>query len=87
VWKFSAADLAERDLWGDYMGAYEKALSRTSTKQSPWFVVPADHKWFTRIVIAELVAAALDSLDLSVPTLSKAERQALAGARRRLRRS
>ena len=87
TWKFSAADLAERDRWDDYMRAYERALSKTSTKESPWFVVPADHKWFTRIVIAEIVAHTLESLDLSVPPLSKAERQALVAARRRLQRS
>ena len=86
-WKFSVADLAERDRWNDYMRAYERVLSKTSTKESPWFVVPADHKWFTRIVIAELVAHTLEGLDLSVPPLSKAERQALAAARRRLQRS
>jgi polyphosphate kinase 2 (PPK2 family) len=87
TWKFSVADLAERDRWDEYMRAYERALSKTSTKESPWFVVPADRKWFTRIVIAELVARTLEGLDLSVPTLSKAARQALVAARRRLQRS
>jgi PPK2 family polyphosphate:nucleotide phosphotransferase len=83
-WKFSAGDLDERDLWSDYMKAYEDTLSKTSTKQAPWFVVPADHKWFTRVIIAELVAEALESLDLAFPKISKAQRQAIAEARKRL---
>lgn len=83
-WKFSAGDLDERDRWGDYMNAYEQALSRTSTKHAPWFIVPADHKWFTRVTIAELVVDALSSLDLAFPKLSKAQREALHEARKRL---
>jgi PPK2 family polyphosphate:nucleotide phosphotransferase len=83
-WKFEAADLAERDLWDDYMHAYEQALSRTSTKHAPWFVVPADHKWFTRLAIAELAVDALESLELAFPKVSKAHLDALAEARKRL---
>jgi polyphosphate kinase 2 (PPK2 family) len=49
-WKFSAADAKERGFWDDYMNAYEDAMEKTSTKDAPWFVVPADHKWFTRVV-------------------------------------
>src|SRR6266508_2372074 len=66
-WKFEAADLTERDRWDDYMKAYEQALSKTSTNHAPWFIVPADHKWFTRLVIARLVVEALESLDLAFP--------------------
>src|SRR5437870_5951452 len=62
-WKFSAGDLDERDRFDDYMRAYEQALSKTSTKHAPWFIVPADHKWFTRLAIADLVVQALESLD------------------------
>ena len=87
TWKFAAADLDERDRWDDYMRAYEQALSNTTAKHAPWFIVPADHKWFTRIVIADLVVDALDRLDLSLSPLSRAERDALTAARRRLERS
>lgn len=83
-WKFSAGDLDVRDRWGDYMNAYEQALSRTSTQHAPWFIVPADHKWFTRVTIAELVVDALASLDLAFPKLSKAQREVLHQARKRL---
>jgi PPK2 family polyphosphate:nucleotide phosphotransferase len=83
-WKFSAADLDERDRWPDYVRAYEQMLSGTSTRHAPWFVIPADHKWFTRLVIAELVVQALESVDLSVPAATKAELEAAAEARKRL---
>jgi polyphosphate kinase 2 (PPK2 family) len=83
-WKFSAADLDKRERWGDYMRAYEHALSKTSTKHAPWFIVPADHKWFTRLTIAELVVEALESLDLTFPKASKARLEELALARKRL---
>ena len=66
------------------MRAYEDVLSETSTADSPWYVVPADHKWFTRVVIADLVVETLKSLKLAVPELSKAEARALIGARKRL---
>jgi PPK2 family polyphosphate:nucleotide phosphotransferase len=83
-WKFAAGDLDERDRWDDYMKAYEQALSKTSTDESPWFIVPADHKWFTRLVIARLVVEALESLDLRFPKASRAHLDALAEARKRL---
>jgi PPK2 family polyphosphate:nucleotide phosphotransferase len=83
-WKFEIRDLDERDRWDDHMHAYQDALSRTSTKHAPWFVVPADHKWFTRLVIAELIVEALESLALSYPKLSRTQRRALAEARKRL---
>ena len=83
-WKFEAADLDERDRWGDYVQAYEQMLMRTSTKYAPWYIVPADHKWFTRLVIAELVVEALQSLDLAFPAVAKPQLEALAEARRRL---
>ena len=83
-WKFEAADLDERDRWGDYVQAYEQMLMRTSTKHAPWYIVPADHKWFTRLVIAELVVEALQSLGLAFPAVAKPQLEALAEARRRL---
>ena len=83
-WKFEAADLDERNRWDDYVREYEQALSRTSTKHAPWFIVPADHKWFARLTIAELVVDALQSLDLKFPKPSEAHLAALAEARKRL---
>ena len=85
-WKFEPGDLNERDRWDDYMGAYERALSKTSTRHAPWYIVPADHKWFTRLTIAELVVKGLESLDLRFPKLAKDQLKALAAARRRLTR-
>jgi hypothetical protein len=64
--------------------AYEQMLMRTSTRHAPWYIVPADHKWFTRLVIAELVVEALQSLDLAFPAVAKPQLEALAEARRRL---
>jgi PPK2 family polyphosphate:nucleotide phosphotransferase len=84
-WKFQPGDLGERDRWDDYRRAYEQMLSRTSTRYAPWFVVPADHKWFTRLVIAELVAEALEGLQLAFPKPSKEQLIALAEARKRLK--
>ena len=83
-WKFEPADLDERNRWDDYMREYEQMLSRTSTKHAPWSIVPADHKWFARLTIAELVVDALASLDLRFPKPSEAHVEALAEARKRL---
>ena len=83
-WKFQTSDLQERDRWHDYMKAYEEALSKTSTKHAPWFIIPADHKWFMRLAIAEIVVDALEGLDLDFPKLSAAHRAELAAARKRL---
>ena len=87
TWKFQPGDLDERDRWDEYQRAYEQMLSRTSTRHAPWFVVPADHKWFTRLAIAELIAETLAALDLAFPKPSKEQLVALAEARRRLARS
>src|SRR5262249_43013481 len=83
-WKFAVGDLDERGRWAEYMRAYEDALSETSTDHAPWFVVPADRKWFTRVAIADLVVDALEGLNLALPKLSKSEAAALAAARERL---
>jgi PPK2 family polyphosphate:nucleotide phosphotransferase len=83
-WKFSAADLAERAHWDDYMKAYEHALAATSTKYAPWYVIPADHKWVTRAVVADIVTSAIQGLGLRFPEVTKEQRQALKAARRQL---
>jgi PPK2 family polyphosphate:nucleotide phosphotransferase len=83
-WKFSAADVAERARWKDYMHAYEDMIRNTSTPESPWYVVPADHKWFTRVVVAQAVVEALEGLGLAYPEVDAARQQQLAAARRTL---
>ena len=83
-WKFSAADVAERQHWGEYMDAYEDMIRHTATKQAPWYVVPADNKWFTRLVVAAAVIDALESLDLAYPKLGGEARKQLAAARAHL---
>ena len=83
-WKFSAADAKERERWGDYMAAYETAIRATATGSCPWMVVPADNKWFARLVVAGAIADALERMDVRYPMLDKAHRAELAAARRLL---
>jgi len=83
-WKFSAADLKERGYWDDYMKTYEEMIRNTATPDSPWYVVPADNKWFTRIVVAAAIIEALDSLDLQYPEVSPEAAKELAAAKRAL---
>jgi PPK2 family polyphosphate:nucleotide phosphotransferase len=83
-WKFSEGDLAERRKWRAYMAAYEDALTATSTRYAPWYVIPADHKWFAHALISDIVVDALEGLDLSFPALTPADRRRLARARRAL---
>ena len=85
-WKFSTADLKERGYWKDYMRAYEDAIRRTATKKAPWYVIPADHKWFTRLVVAAAVIATLEELDLHFPKVDKAKRRELRSVREGLER-
>lgn len=80
-WKFSAADVEERRHWDDYMNAYEDMISATSTRHAPWHVIPADHKWFTRLAVADVIVEALAELDLHFPEVSETQRQELARAR------
>ena len=80
-WKFSLDDVRERQKWGSYMRAYENMIRNTATDYAPWYVVPADHKWFTRLVVAEVIVDALESLELSYPKVSSAKRKELAAAR------
>ncbi|MEO3475675.1 polyphosphate kinase 2 family protein [Roseomonas sp. CAU 1739] len=83
-WKFSANDVAERAHWDAYMAAYEAAIRGTATKLAPWYVVPADNKWFTRLVVVAAIVQALEDLDLHYPRVTKAEQAALAVARKAL---
>jgi PPK2 family polyphosphate:nucleotide phosphotransferase len=83
-WKFSANDAKERGFWDDYMEAYEDTIRETSTDDSPWYVVPADNKWFTRVIVAAAVIDTLASLDLHYPKVSDAKKKELAAARKAL---
>ena len=83
-WKFSANDAKEREHWDDYMQAYEDMIRNTATKAAPWYVVPADNKWFTRVVVAAAVIDALAELDLKYPKVSEAKLKELAAAQRAL---
>ncbi len=83
-WKFSSADAREREHWDAYMAAYEDLLRHTSTRHSPWYVVPADNKWFTRLVVAAAVVDTLESLDLHFPKVDSEKRKDLAAAREAL---
>jgi len=83
-WKFSSADLAERGYWDEYMEAYEEAISATSTKWAPWYVVPADFKWVTRAVVADIVTRSIRNLDLQFPELTAEQQKLLQEARVKL---
>ena len=83
-WKFSANDAKERAHWDDYMAAYEDMIRNTATKEAPWYVVPADNKWFTRAIVAAAVIDVLSSLDLHYPKVSAAKLKELAAAKRDL---
>lgn len=81
-WKFSSGDIKERQLWGDYMKAYETAIKKTSTNDNPWYVVPADKKWFTRIAISTIIRQTLKDLKLEYPVLPKEEIEKLEESKR-----
>ena len=85
-WKFSAQDLAERAQWKGYRDAFAEALAATSHQQAPWYVIPADHKWFVRALVADIIVDALEGLNLSFPHVDAAKRRDLARARRELLR-
>jgi PPK2 family polyphosphate:nucleotide phosphotransferase len=80
-WKFSAGDVRERGFWDDYMKAYEAMLSATSTEYAPWFVIPADKKWFTRACVADIITSAIEKLKLNYPSISEAKRAELQKAK------
>jgi PPK2 family polyphosphate:nucleotide phosphotransferase len=85
-WKFSTGDVKERARWRDYMAAYQDMIRHTATPAAPWYVVPADHKWFTRLVVAEAIVDTMKGLDLRFPTIDAAQTKILAAAGAALRR-
>ena len=80
-WKFSLADVHERTHWDRYMEAYEDMIANTSTEEAPWYAIPADHKWFARMAVADVIVEALEALELSYPTLDEKKHRELAEAR------
>lgn len=85
-WKFSPADIHEREFWDDYQKAYEKMIRNTATEHAPWIVVPADNKWFTRLVVVAIIVDTLASLDLKYPQMSEEQRKELEAARKQLQK-
>ena len=83
-WKFSSSDTAERDFWDEYMEAYEEMIRETATKHAPWYVVPADNKWLTRVIVAAAVIEALADLDLAYPKVDEKKMRDLAAAKTKL---
>jgi polyphosphate kinase 2 (PPK2 family) len=80
-WKFASADLEERAFWNDYMAAYEDMIRNTASREAPWYVVPADHKWFTRIVVAAAIIETLAGLKLEYPPVTQDKLKELAAAK------
>jgi polyphosphate kinase 2 (PPK2 family) len=85
-WKFSASDVHERRFWDDYMRAYEEGIRATASQHAPWFVVPADKRWFTRLVVAAAIVEAVERLDLTYPEVDAEKRKELATMRAALAR-
>jgi PPK2 family polyphosphate:nucleotide phosphotransferase len=83
-WKFSESDLAERSHWDDYMSAYEEALGATSTEWAPWYVIPADHKWISRALVAKIVTTTIEDLDLKYPEVSATKQEQIGAAEKQL---
>ncbi|MDD2660209.1 MAG: polyphosphate kinase 2 family protein [Methylococcales bacterium] len=83
-WKFSGSDLAERGHWNDYMDVYEDAINATSTKWAPWYIIPADNKWATRALVADIITSTLRELDLKFPEVTETQLKTLAEARKAL---
>ncbi|HEX8312452.1 MAG TPA: hypothetical protein VF614_14110 [Chthoniobacteraceae bacterium] len=83
-WKFASSDITEREFFDDYIKAYEELIQQTSTKDAPWYVVPADHKWFTRAVVSDAIVETIKSLHVDFPKLSGEERKKLAASREKL---
>jgi len=83
-WKFSTADLKERAFWDDYQSAYEDAIQNTSTKDAPWFIIPADEKWYSRYIVGKIICNELKKLNLSYPTISDIEKESLLKAKESL---
>ena len=87
LWKFSAGDIEERNLWEHYQDAYEDAIRNTVTKEAPWYVVPADRKWWARTVVAAVIAEALESMELQYPIVGDADRRKLEEIKEKLEKS
>jgi polyphosphate kinase 2 (PPK2 family) len=85
-WKFSMADVKEREHWSDYQKAYQEMIQNTATKHAPWYVIPADNKWFTRLAVAAAAINTLDSLDLQFPSVDTDKKKELAKVRAALSR-
>lgn len=83
-WKFSSADITERGFWDDYQKAYEQAINETSTDSAPWFVIPADKKWFSRVAAIQIIIDAMETMDLKFPELSEKEKQSLTDSKIKL---
>lgn len=83
-WKFSSGDVTERGFWNDYMKAYQDAIRETSTDYAPWFVIPADQKWFTRVAAIQIIIDALESMNLKFPELSGKDKDALKDSKHKL---
>ncbi len=83
-WKFSAADIAERQYWDEYQKCYQEVIRKTSTNQSPWFVIPADKKWFARLLVSEVIVKTLESLKLEFPAISKDQEEMLKECKQKL---
>ncbi|MDP2454417.1 MULTISPECIES: polyphosphate kinase 2 family protein [unclassified Kaistella] len=83
-WKFSAGDLPERELWSKYMTAYEEAINETSKDYAPWYVIPADHKWFTRVAAIQVIIDAMEKMDLQYPVVSEEGKKALLDTKKEL---
>ena len=86
-WKFSATDASERTRWADYMNAYEEMIRHTATNHAPWYVIPADHKWFTRVVVSSVIVETLQSLKLEFPKVTAERKRELVAARAALLRT
>jgi polyphosphate kinase 2 (PPK2 family) len=80
-WKFSAADVRERAYWKDYTQAFEEAIKATASEEAPWFVVPADNKWFTRLVVAAAIVETVERLDLTYPKVDAKKKKEIVAAR------
>lgn len=83
-WKFSGSDVIERAFWDDYMQAYEDIFNHTSTESAPWYIIPADRKWFTRLVVADIICSKLKELNLKYPTVSEEHQRQLLKAKQLL---
>ncbi|MCB0550035.1 MAG: polyphosphate kinase 2 family protein [Phaeodactylibacter sp.] len=83
-WKFSAADIEERSYWDDYQRAYETAISKTSTVFAPWYIIPADHKWFSRVAIGRIIVETLEKMNIQMPVVTEKEKLLLQQAKKEL---